>query len=121
MNTEELNQLIMSTLEDNKANDIKNIDVTSLTNVTDRMIICTATSTRHAAALAEKVVRTAKKNGVKPMSVEGEEQGEWILIDLLDIIVHIMLEETREFYSLEKLWSMTETARQQNENESETA
>ena len=114
MNSEEIAALSESTLEDNKALDIDNFDVRELTDITDTMIICTATSTRHAKTLADKLIRTAKNNGIKPLGVEGEQQGDWILIDLSDVVIHIMLADTREFYSLEKLWAMTETARQQN-------
>ena len=116
MNTEELAKVVVKTLDDNKAIEIKVLDVSELTNITDRMIICSATSTRHAKTLADKVVRQSKEFGLRPLGVEGEDQAEWILIDLQDVIVHIMLPETRDFYSLEKLWSMAETARAQNED-----
>ena len=116
MNTEELTKVVVKTLDDNKALEITELDVSSLTDVTDRMIICSATSTRHAKALADKIVRQSKECGVRPLGVEGEDQAEWILIDLYDVIVHIMLPEMRDFYSLEKLWSMAETARAQHED-----
>ncbi len=112
MQLTELNKLIIDVLEDNKAADITTIDVNKLTGMTDQLIICTATSTRHALALANHVVVASKRNGLKPYGVEGDNVGDWVLIDLQDIVVHIMLAETREFYSLEKLWTVTETARQ---------
>ncbi|WP_423064186.1 ribosome silencing factor [Candidiatus Paracoxiella cheracis] len=113
MNTEKLAKLIIDTLEDHKALQITELDVTELTDIVDRMIICSATSKRHANALADNLIMKSKEAGIKPLGVEGEEESEWILIDLHDIIVHIMLPEIRDFYSLEKLWSMTEEARKQ--------
>jgi len=112
-NTTQFSKLVVKTLEDNKALQITELDVTELTDITDRMIICSATSTLHASSIADKLVTTSKQAGVKPLGVEGKEESEWILIDLQDIIVHIMLPEIRRFYSLEKLWSKTEEARKQ--------
>lgn len=111
MNTAELLKLISETLEDNKALDVTEIDVTSLTGTIDAMVICTATSTRHAKSLANKITVAAKESGVNPFGVEGELYGEWILIDLSDVVVHIMLNEQREFYNLEKLWAITTESR----------
>jgi ribosome-associated protein len=109
---DELTQFVNDTLTDLKVKDIKILDVSSLTNVTDRMIICTATSTRHAASIADKLVTAVKRNGIRPYnSVEDQTETGWILVDLLSIVVHIMLTETREYYSLEKLWTVTETSR----------
>ena len=116
MNTEELTKLVINVLDDHKAFQITELDVTELTDITDRMIICSATSKRHASTMADKVITQSKQQGVRPLGVEGEDQAEWILIDLQDVIVHIMLPEMREFYSLEKLWSIAETARAQNED-----
>jgi len=111
MHTLDLAKLVVDTLDDNKAIDIAELDVSQLTDVTDRLIICSALSSRHASAMADKVIKMVKSNGVRPLHVAGESEGEWVLIDLLDIVVHIMLPETRDFYSLEKLWGMTESAR----------
>lgn len=111
MELEYLIQLVVQTLEDNKANDIQELDVTSLTDITDYLIICSALSTRHVDALKDKVVEAVKAAGERPLSVDGESDSGWVLIDLQDIIVHIMLPETRDFYSLEKLWSMAKSAR----------
>lgn len=115
MNANELRQLVITTLDDNKAQAITDLDVTSLTDVADYMVICSAISSRHTHALADKLVEAVKAQGVRPLGVEGLEENEWVLVDLHDVIVHIMLPETRDFYSLEKLWSMAETTRQANE------
>lgn len=108
MQTEELAQLIEQTLDDNKAGDIKVLNVRNLTSVTDRMIIATGRSDRHTRSLANKVIVAAKEAGVEPLGIEGNDpgQGEWVLVDLADAVVHIMLQETRDFYNLEVLWSM---------------
>ena len=105
---------IISVLDDNKALNIQHIDVQHLTDISDSIIICTATSNRHAKTLADKVSRESKNHSKRPLSMEGLEDGQWILIDYGDTIVHIMLESIREFYSLEKLWVMTESNRQKN-------
>src|SRR3990167_2195037 len=115
LETAALRDLALKVLDDNKAIDIKDIDVTSLTNVTDRMVVCSATSTRHANALADKLVRAMRDQGIRPLGIEGEEQGEWILVDLVNIVVHIMLPSARQFYDLEKLWRTTEQFRKEHE------
>ena len=84
--------------------DIQVIDVTKVTNITDRMIIASGRSNRQVKSLAEKVAASAKKQGVKPLGVEGE-QGDWVLVDLGDVIAHLMHPTTRAYYQLEKLWS----------------
>ena len=117
LETKALRTLAVATLEDHKALEITDIDVSELTNVTDHMIICSATSTRHANALAEKLIRTMRENGVRALGVEGEAEGEWILVDLGDIVVHIMLPAQRDFYDLEKLWRAAEKVRKHNEDE----
>ena len=111
METTELLELVTKTLEDNKAEEIVSLNVQELTNVTDWMVICNATSKRHAHALGEHVLSKTKEQGIKPLGVEGDDENEWVLVDLGDIVVHIMLFEIRKFYSLEKLWSVTEKAR----------
>ena len=107
-----LHLLLLDELTDNKAQAITDLDVTHLTDVTDRIIICTATSERHAKSLSEKVISAAKSAGSPPLAHDTQPHADWILIDFVDIVVHIMLAQTREFYSLEKLWSITETSRQ---------
>jgi len=115
MQIEELAQLIEQTLDDNKAGDIKILNVRNLTSVTDRMIIATGRSDRHTRSLANKVVVAAKEAGLEPLGIEGNEpgQGEWVLVDLADAVVHIMLQETRDFYNLEALWSMPDKKKAQ--------
>ena len=111
MQPEQLKDLILATLEDNKGIDITDIDISELTDIANYFVICSATSTRHAKTLADKVVEASKNNQVRPFGIEGEEDCEWVLIDLSDVVVHIMLPKTREFYSLEKLWTVTEATR----------
>lgn len=107
METSEILSIVLNTLEDNKAEEIVNLDVHDLTSVTDWMVICSATSKRHAHALADHLVTKIKHQGIQPLGVEGENQNEWVLVDLGDIVIHIMLPEIRKFYSLEKLWNVT--------------
>ena len=113
MEVTRLTQLITQTLAENKANDTLELDVTALTDVTDRLIICSALSARHVGALKDKVVAATKSAGECPLSVAGDCESGWVLIDLQDVVVHIMLPETRDFYSLEKLWSITKSGRKQ--------
>ncbi len=106
---EELTHLITELLTDLKAKDISIINVQNLSNVMDTLVICTATSSRHAASTAEKLVVALKKTGIHPFnSVEDQKETGWILLDYLDVVVHIMLAETREYYNLEKLWNISE-------------
>lgn len=115
MENTDLLKLVLHILEENKAEEIITLDVHELTTVTDRMVICSATSKRHAHALGDHIVTKIKKYGVKPLGVEGERQNEWLLVDLGNIVIHIMLPEVRKFYSLEKLWSVTLKAREEGE------
>ena len=110
MKSGELAKIIIDTLNKHKGLQISDLDVTALTDLADRVVICSATSKRHASALANKAIRRAKEIGVCPLGVEGDNEAEWILIDLYDVIVHIMLLEVRNFYSLEKLWDVAESA-----------
>jgi len=102
---EALREAVGTVLADLKAVDVQVLDVRGLTAIADYMIIAGATSDRHARALAGRVVERAKALGVRPLGVEGEREGEWILVDLQDVIVHVMLARTRDFYQLERLWS----------------
>jgi ribosome-associated protein len=102
-----IKKMIVATLDDNKANDIVALDIKKLTDIADYMIICSGNSTTHNKALTEKVVSKLISEGIKTIGVEGHENREWYLVDIGDIIVHIMLPQTREFYSLEKLWEAT--------------
>ncbi len=106
MQLDKLVKLVETTLDDNKGSDVKVIDVTDLTSVTDRMIIVTGRSDRHNRSLADKVVEAAKEHDIKPLGIEGNDagQGDWILVDLADVIVHVMVQDARDFYNLEALW-----------------
>lgn len=104
LNTRELSACIVSALTDAKAIDIQPIDVRKLTDITDQMIICNGTSDRHVKSLARQVIAALAEKNTRPASIEGENLGEWILIDYIDVLVHIMKRETREYYDLESLW-----------------
>ncbi len=106
MNSEQLCTLVIDALDDMKAQDIIKLDVRDMTTVTDFMIVASGTSNRHVKALVENVAEKAKEAGHKPIGVEGEEGGEWVLLDLQEAVVHVMLPKVREFYNLEKLWSL---------------
>jgi len=107
---DELLAIVIAALEDVKGVDIRVIDVRDLTSITDRMVIArviaSGTSTRHVKALADNVELKAKQRGYPPLGVEGGQAAEWVLLDLGDVVVHVMLPETRAFYGLEKLWSV---------------
>jgi len=105
MNTQQLTQLVVDALDDLKAQDIHVIDVRGKTSITDVMVIATGTSNRHVKSLAENVVLKAKAAGQRPLGEEGIDSGEWALIDLGDVVVHVMQPSVRDFYALEKLWS----------------
>jgi ribosome-associated protein len=106
MRTKQLTDLAVAALEEIKAKDITVLDVRKLTTITDMMIVASGTSTRQVKALADNVVERAKAAGCRPLGVEGEREAEWILVDLADVVVHVMLPSTRDFYQLEKLWGM---------------
>ena len=99
-------EIVIAALQAIKGVDIRVIDVRGLTAITDRMVIVSGTSSRHIKALAENVVLEAKQHGFAALGVEGEDSTGWILVDLTDVVVHIMMPEIREFYALEKLWSV---------------
>jgi len=107
MNSEQLTTLVIDALDDIKAQNITKLDVRDMTTVTDYMIIASGTSNRHVQALVDNVAEKAKEAGHRPIGVEGEEGGEWVLLDLQDALVHVMLPKVREFYNLEKLWSLS--------------
>lgn len=105
MHIDALKSLVINALEDLKAQDIAVLDVSRLTSVTDLMVVASGTSSRHVAALAEHVVQAAKEQGVPPLGVEGENGTDWVLVDLGNLVVHLMLPETRQLYDLERLWA----------------
>jgi ribosome-associated protein len=106
MQSEQLKDVVVAALEEIKAKDIVVLDVHKITSITDIMVVASGTSSRQVKALADNVVEKAKAAGCQPLSVEGEREAEWILVDLADVVVHVMLPNTRDFYQLEKLWGM---------------
>lgn len=100
--------LVTNALDDAKAVDIVVLDVADKTTITDHMVIASGTSTRHVRTLAEAVVQRGKEQGADILGVEGEGDADWVLVDLADVLVHVMLPRTRAFYALEKLWSVDE-------------
>ncbi len=104
----ELRRRVLDALDDLKARDVCEIDVRGKTTIADTIVIASGTSARHVKSIAEQVVRFAKQAGVAPLGVEGERDAEWVLVDLGDIIVHVMLPRTREFYGLERLWNVAD-------------
>jgi len=108
MRTKQLKELVVAALEEIKAKDIVVLDVRKLTSITDMMVVASGTSTRQVKALADNVVEKAKAAGCRPLGVEGEREAEWVLVDLADVVVHVMLPSTRDFYQLEKLLGMNE-------------
>jgi len=101
-----LRSLVLAALDDLKARDVREIDVREKSSVTDLLVVASGTSSRHVKSIADEVVRKAKKAGLPPIGVEGQREGEWVLVDLGDIVVHVMLPRTREFYGLERLWTV---------------
>ena len=109
MNSEQLTDLVVDVLDDIKAQDIVKLDVRDMTTVTDYMVVASGTSNRHVQALVENVAKKATDAGHRPIGIEGETGGEWVLLDLQDTLVHVMMPKVREFYNLEKLWSLSPT------------
>jgi ribosome-associated protein len=104
--TAALRKSVIDALEELKAKDIREIDVRGKTSIADLLVIASGTSARHVKSIADEVGKFAKKAGVMPLGVEGEVEGEWVLVDLGDVIVHVMLPRIREFYGLERLWTV---------------
>jgi ribosome-associated protein len=109
--TATLKAVVVRALDDMKALEVKVLDVRGLTDVTDTMVLASGTSDRHVRSVAQNVVEKAKAAGFRPHGVEGQQDSDWVLIDLSEMIVHVMLPRVREFYGLEKLWDMTVTKR----------
>lgn len=101
-----LRALVLAALDDLKAKDIQEIDVRDKSSVADLLVIASGTSSRHVKSIADEVVKKAKQAGLPPIGVEGQREAEWVLVDLGDVIVHVMLPRTREFYGLERLWTV---------------
>jgi ribosome-associated protein len=106
VHSRKLATLAENALADVKARDIRLMDVRKSTTVTDYMIIASGTSDRHVRSIADRLVERATAAGCKPLGVEGQESGGWVLVDLHDVVVHIMLPKVRDFYKLENLWEM---------------
>ncbi|MFQ5659010.1 MAG: ribosome silencing factor [Gammaproteobacteria bacterium] len=104
MTPRQISKKLYAALDELKAVDIQVLDVQNLTSITDIMIIASGRSGRQVKALAEKVIETSKELGMPPLGVEGERQAEWILVDIGDVVAHLMHPVTRDYYQLEKLW-----------------
>src|SRR2546430_17545314 len=99
-----LQTLVTAALDDMKAANVRVLDVRGLTDIVDTMVIASGNSDRHVRSIAERVVEKAKAAGFRPLGTEAARDGEWVLVDLQDILVHVMLPRVREFYDLERLW-----------------
>jgi ribosome-associated protein len=99
-----LREVVLDALSDMKAVDVKALDVRGLTDITDTMVVASGTSDRHVKSIADRVVQRCKEAGFRPFGLEGERDGEWVLLDLNDVVLHVMLPRVRQFYALEKLW-----------------
>jgi ribosome-associated protein len=119
MQSEQLVQIAVAALEELKAQDITTIDVRDKTSITDFMVIASGSSSRQVKALVENVMEKVKEQGVRPLGSEGLDGGEWALLDLGDIVVHVMQVATRQFYDLERLWQGAEQSRAHNSPEQE--
>ena len=108
-------QVVEGALDEMKAVNVRVLDVHKLTDIADTMIIASGNSDRHVRSIADRIVEHAKQGGFRPMGVEGERDGEWVLVDLQDVIVHIMLPRVREFYRLESLWDVSAARRESAE------
>lgn len=110
MQTDQLLDIIMTALEDLKAHDIQILDVKKLTTITDVMIIASGHSQRQVNAITQHIIEQAKKHGYQPLGEQGRDVGEWALVDLGEVVIHVMQPQIREFYQLEKLWHSANNA-----------
>ncbi len=110
MESAELNQVLIDALDDLKGNNVVSLDVRELTDVMDYLIVASGTSNRHVKALSDNMTGAAKERGIRPLGVEGQSGSEWILVDFGDVVAHVMLPATRDFYDLERLWAARPTA-----------
>lgn len=99
-----LQEVVLAALADMKAVDVRAIDVRGFTDITDTMVVASGTSDRHVKSIADRVLQRCKEAGFRPFGMEGERDGEWVLLDLQDVVLHVMLPRVRQFYALEKLW-----------------
>jgi ribosome-associated protein len=99
-----LRDVVLGALDELKALNVKAIDVRGITDITDTMVVASGTSDRHVKSIADRVIQRCKEAGYRPYGLEGERDGEWVLLDLQDVVLHVMLPRVREFYALEKLW-----------------
>ena len=106
MNAEQLTTLVNAALEDIKAQNVVTLDVVGMTSIADRIIVASGTSSRHVKSIADSVIERAKEAGVRPLGVEGDAQSDWVLVDLGDVVVHVMTPATRQYYDIERLWSI---------------
>ena len=104
MDHQQLKAFVIEKVEDLKGRDLVDLHVAEKSTVTETMLVCSGNSKRHVISIAENVVVEAKRAGLAPLSVEGREAGDWVLVDLGDVILHVMQDEARDFYQLEKLW-----------------
>ena len=111
LTSDQLRDVVLDALEDYKATDIQQIDVSGQNPLTDVFVIASGNSTRHIKSMAENLIMKVKALGCPPLGVEGQQQAEWVLVDLNDVIVHLMLPKTRAFYNLEKLWEASQERR----------
>jgi ribosome-associated protein len=99
-----LEGIVTAALEDMKAVNVKVMDVRGLTDIADVMVVCSGNSDRHVKSIADRVIEKAKEGGFRPLGVEGQRDGDWVLVALQDVVLHVMLPRVREFYSLERMW-----------------
>ena len=107
-------ELAQAALDDLKAVNVEVLDVSALTDVMEYLVVASGTSNRHVKSLADNVIVAAKKAGMPPLGVEGQDTGEWVLVDLGGVVVHVMLPATRAFYEIERLWSVDAPARRED-------
>lgn len=101
---DQLLECVLTALDDTKAKNVTRLDVRDLTSIADYMVIASGTSSRHVKSMADSVLEKCREIGIKPSGTEGTDTGEWVLVDLGDVVLHVMQQATREYYDLERLW-----------------